>query len=39
MLGVVPFQGGLVAAYRACSARSAMCSAFSMGIGCHIEGL
>ena len=28
VLGVVPFQGGLVAAYMACSARSAMCSAF-----------
>ena len=39
VLGVVPFQGGLVAAYRVCSARSAMCSAFSRGLGCHIQGL
>ena len=39
VLSVVPFQGGLVATYKVCSARSAKCSAFSGGIGCHVQGL
>ena len=39
VLSVVPFQVGLVATYVACSARSARCSAFSRGLGCHVQGL
>ena len=39
VLGVVPYQGVLVATYKACSARSARCGAFSRGLGCHVLGL
>ena len=39
VLSVVPFKGGLVAMYTACSARSARCSAFSRGLGCHVQDL
>ena len=38
MLSVVHFQGGLVCHVHSCSARSAKCSAFSRGLGCHICG-
>ena len=39
VLSVVPFQRGLDATYKACSARSAKCSAFSRWLGCHVQDL